>query len=48
MESLEKIKERIGFLAEIAVYPGEDEMAAMAMNANMMLKGELLVKKYPH
>lgn len=45
---IEKIKERIGFLAEIAVYPGEDEMAAMAMNANMMLKGELLVKKYPH
>ncbi len=45
---IEKIKERVGFLAEIIVFPGEDEMAALAMNANMMLKGELSVKKYPH
>ncbi len=45
---IDKIKERVGFLSDIIVYPGEDEMAAMAMNANMMLKGELNVKKYPH
>lgn len=39
---------RVDFLAKIVVIPGEDEMEALAMNALMMLKGELFAKKYPH
>lgn len=46
---VDKISERVNFISgKIVVYPGEDEMAAMAMNANMMLRGELAAQKYPH
>jgi butyrate kinase len=40
------IKEMVGFIAPIAVYPGEDEMQALAMNALMVLKGEVIPKIY--
>jgi butyrate kinase len=42
------ISERVGFIAPIEVNGGEDEMAAMALNANLMLAGELVPMKYPH
>jgi butyrate kinase len=42
------LKERISFLATIVVYPGEDEMEAMAMNARLLLSGELQPQRYPH
>jgi len=42
------IKERVGFIAPVEIYAGEDEMASMAMNARLMLAGELIPKKYPH
>lgn len=45
---IEKLKTRVGFLSKIVVYPGEDEMAALALNARMMLNGELMPQKYPH
>jgi len=46
---IDKISERVNFISsKIVIYPGEDEMAAMAMNANMMLRGELTPQKYPH
>ena len=43
---VEYIKEMVGFIAPIAVYPGEDEMQALAMNALMVLKGEVIPKIY--
>jgi butyrate kinase len=42
------IKERVGFISRIEIFAGEDELAALAMNAYMLLKGELIPKKYPH
>lgn len=45
---IEMLKDRIQFLANIIVYPGEDEMSAMALNARLMLSGELIAQKYPH
>jgi butyrate kinase len=42
------LTERVGFISHIKIFEGEDEIAALAMNAQMMLKGELIPKKYPH
>ncbi len=41
-----RIKKYISWIAPVAVYPGEDEMKALAMNANMILDGEIQVKEY--
>ncbi len=43
---VEYIKEMVGFIAPVSVYPGEDEMQALAMNALMALRGEIEVKEY--
>lgn len=40
------IKERVGFLAPVCVYPGEDEMWALAENVYFALIGELPIKEY--
>lgn len=40
------IKERIAFLAPIAVYPGEKEMEALALNALAVLNGRFEAKEY--
>lgn len=40
------IKERVGFIAEVCPYPGEDEMAALAMCALRILRGEEKIKEY--
>lgn len=40
------IKEMVGFIAPVKVYPGEDEMRALAMNGLMVLKGEMQAKAY--
>lgn len=40
------IQERVYKLAPIHVYPGEDEMRALAMNGLMVMRGELSVKEY--
>lgn len=40
------IKDMVGFIAPVAVYPGEDEMHALAMNGLMVLKGEVMPKEY--
>jgi len=42
------LKERVGFISTVEIFAGEDELAAMAMNAQMMISGELTPKKYPH
>ncbi len=40
------IKDMVSFLAPIITYPGEDEMKALAMNAYLVLKGEIIAKEY--
>jgi butyrate kinase len=40
------IKERVGFIANVFVYPGEDELLALSQGALRVLKGEEKVKNY--
>ena len=40
------VKDMVSFAAPIVVYPGEDEMAALAMNGLFVLKGEITPKEY--
>ncbi|SDB93875.1 butyrate kinase [Williamwhitmania taraxaci] len=40
------VKEMVGFIAPIVVYPGEDEMQALAINGLMVLRGEVEPKEY--
>jgi butyrate kinase len=41
-----RLKERIDFLAQVLVYPGENEMDALAMNAYYALKGDQKIQEY--
>ena len=43
---VERIKKYVDWIAPVSVYPGEDEMGALAMNALMVLKGQMEVKEY--
>jgi len=43
---IEYIKTKTGFLAPIFVYPGEDELQALAMNALRVARGEVEPKVY--
>ncbi len=43
---IELIKTRVSFISEIAVYPGENELKALAMGGLRVLKGETIPKKY--
>ena len=43
---MSRLKERIGYLAPIHIYPGEDEMEALAMNALGVWRGELKMQEY--
>ena len=40
------IKEKIEFIAPVSVYPGTDEMEALALGAFKVLKGEEEALKY--
>ena len=40
------IKERVSFIAPVFVYPGEDEMRALAMNGNLLMKGHISAREY--
>ena len=42
----DRIEAYVRFVAPVHVYPGEDEMAALAKNALMALSGEVAVKEY--
>lgn len=42
----DRITERVKFLAPVYIYPGEDEMLALATNGEGALKGELEIKEY--
>ena len=41
-----RLTERVSFLAPVHVYPGEDELEALAQNALGALRGELEVQEY--
>lgn len=43
---VEKISKYVSWIAPVKVYPGEDEMGALALNATMVYTGELAVNKY--
>lgn len=43
---VELIREKVGFIAPIVVYPGEDEMLALAQGAIRVLNGEEEVREY--
>jgi butyrate kinase len=43
---ISRLKERISFIAPVYVYPGEDELTALAMNALSAMRGELPIKIY--
>jgi butyrate kinase len=40
------IRERVEFISDVFVYPGQDEMKSLAMNALMVYKGEVEAKVY--
>ena len=40
------VTEKVSFLAPVTVYPGEDEMGALARNALAAMRGEMEVKTY--
>jgi butyrate kinase len=40
------ISEHVAFIAPVFIYPGEDEMKALALNALMVLNGEVQAKEY--
>ena len=40
------VRSMVGYIAEVVVYPGEDEMKALAYNALLALDGKLEIKTY--
>jgi butyrate kinase len=43
---VEYVKKMVSFIAPVVIYPGEDEMHALAMNGLRVLKGEIIAKDY--
>lgn len=41
-----RLRKRVGYLAPVAVYPGQNEMQALALNALAVLRGEKQSRKY--
>ena len=41
-----RIKSMVGFIAEVMIYPGEDEIKSLAFNGLMALNGKIAIKKY--
>ena len=44
---VERLKEYVGFIGKVLVYPGQDEMKALALGALRVLGGEEEAKTYP-
>jgi len=40
------IRDRVSFIAPVFIYPGEDEMKALALNGNLVLKNQIKPKVY--
>jgi butyrate kinase len=43
---INRIKSQVSFLAEVSVYPGEDELKSLAYNGLLALDGKIAIKKY--
>ena len=43
---VEYVKDMVGFIGPVIVYPGEDEMQALALNGLMVLRGDVLPHEY--
>ncbi len=43
---VERIKAMVGFIADVIVYPGEDEIKALAYNGLLALDGKIGIKNY--
>ncbi len=43
---VEYIKSMVAFIAPVIIYPGEDEMHALAWNGLLALKGSIIIKEY--
>ena len=41
-----EIASKISYIAEVVVYPGEDEMQALAFNGLLALDGRIEIKEY--
>jgi butyrate kinase len=40
------VKERVGFIAPVLIYPGEDEMRALAQNGSLLLSAKIIAREY--
>lgn len=45
-EHIIRITKMVGYIAEVVVYPGEDEMKALAYNGLLALDGKIVIKDY--
>lgn len=43
---VERIRKRVSFIAEVVVFPGEDEIKALAFNGLLALDGKIEIKTY--
>lgn len=43
---MEKVREKVSFIAPVSIYPGEDEMGALAGNGLDVLEGKEKIKEY--
>jgi butyrate kinase len=41
-----EVKKRVGFIAPVLIFPGEDEMRALANNGSLLLSGKISARKY--
>jgi butyrate kinase len=44
--NIKEIRSMVGFIAEVVVYPGEDELKALAFNGLLALEGKIEIKTY--
>jgi butyrate kinase len=42
----EEVKKRINFIAPVLIFPGEDEMRALAQNGSLLLNGKIKAREY--
>ena len=40
------VNDRVGFIAPVFIYPGEDEMRALAQNGSLLLSGKINAREY--
>jgi butyrate kinase len=41
-----EVKKRVGFIAPVLIFPGEDEMRALAQNGSLLLSGRIKAREY--